>query len=286
MKSTKVLFSKFLQIKKQLFSSLILGTTSIYSLYKTYNSKANLSRNILTTSKNQPTYNEIIDTQEIMSKYPNLTVLNSKAVENLMGLIRDKEITREQFRQYSRRIIRFIVEETLALESDYEVIKETPLGYYRTKINRRKDDDYVAISILRSGNSMVDELLMIMPGISVGQILVQRDETTQEKKAIFYFEKLPDDLTDKKMLLLDPMLATGGSATAAIEILMKKGVKEENILFLNFVSCVEGIDVMTTRFPKMKIITSKVDPHLLPNKYIAPGLGDFGDRYYGTLRKD
>ena len=141
MKSTKVLFSKFLQIKKQLFSSLILGTTSIYSLYKTYNSKANLSRNILTTSKNQPTYNEIIDTQEIMSKYPNLTVLNSKAVENLMGLIRDKEITREQFRQYSRRIIRFIVEETLALESDYEVIKETPLGYYRTKINRRKDDD-------------------------------------------------------------------------------------------------------------------------------------------------
>jgi uracil phosphoribosyltransferase len=221
-----------------------------------------------------------------MLQYPNLTVLSSRAVENLMGLIRDKSISREQFRMYSRRIIRFIIEETLALECDIEVKKESPLGYYKTRVNRRRDDDYVAISILRSGNSMVDELLIIMPGINVGQILVQRDETTKEKKAIFYFEKLPDDLADKKMLLLDPMLATGGSATAAIEILLNKGVKEENILFLNFVSCVDGIDIMLKKFPKMKIITSKVDPYLLPNKYIAPGLGDFGDRYYGTLKKD
>ena len=287
MKSAKVLFSKLkpFSIKKQLFSCLLLGPTSIYFLLKTYNSKANLARTIVHSPTDLPTYYDVINHQEIMLKYPNLTVLTSKAVENLMGLIRDKNISREQFRLFSRRIIRFIIEETLALESKIEVTKESPLGYYKAKVNRRKDDDYVAISILRSGNSMVDELLIIMPGISVGQILVKRDETTKEKKAIFYFEKLPDDLSDKKMLLLDPMLATGSSATAAIEILLKKGVKEENIMFLNFVCCLEGIDILLKRFPKMKIITSKVDPYLLPNKYIAPGLGDFGDRYYGTVKK-
>lgn len=257
----------------------------MYFLYKLYQSKTNSATSFLKNSYNLPTYFDAINPNEVMSIYPNLTIITSNAVENLMGLIRDKEISRDQFRQYSRRIIRFIIEETLALECKIELTKESPLGYYKTKVNTTQDDDYVAISILRSGNSMVEELLMIMPGINVGQILVQRDETTKEKKAIFYFEKLPDDLSDKKMLLLDPMLATGSSATAAIEILLKKGVKEENIMFLNFVCCLEGIDILLKRFPKMKIITSKVDPYLLPNKYIAPGLGDFGDRYYGTVKK-
>jgi uracil phosphoribosyltransferase len=289
MRSAKILYSKLKQLnikmKKPFLTSFLLGSSSFYLLHKSFTSKINSARGqpIPTTL---PTYYEEVNPAEIMKKYPNLTVLSSKAVDHLMGLIRDKDISREQFRIYSRRIIRFIIEETLALECDLEVTKQTPLGYYKTKVNRHKEDDYVGISILRSGNSRVDELLIIMPGINIGSILVQRDETTKEKKAVFYFEKLPDNLTDKKMLLLDPMLATGGSASAAIDILLSKGVKEENILFLNFVSCVEGIEIMLNKYPKMKIITSKVDPFLLPNKYIAPGLGDFGDRYYGTLKKD
>jgi len=289
MKNARVFAGKFFlnnfKIKSSFLSTLFFGSSSIYFLYKSYCSKA-ISLHAEKNNLRIPEFYEIVDSTEIMNKYNNLTVLQSKAVKNLMGLIRDKDISREQFRMYSRRIIRFIIEETLALECDKDVIKQTPLGYYKTKINRRHDDDYVAISILRSGNSMVDELLSIMPGINVGNILIQRDENTSEKKAIFFFEKLPDKLIDKKVLLLDPMLATGGSASAAIEILKNKGVKEENIYFLNFVSCVEGIEIMLSKFPSIKIITSQVDPILLPNKYIAPGLGDFGDRYYGTLKKE
>lgn len=289
MRSARNLFNKFnpftLKLKSSFLTSFLLGTSSLYLLHKSIHSKAKLARG-QPSRTTLPTFSETVDSEALMKRFPNLTVLSSKAVENLMGLIRDKDITREQFRTYSRRIIRFIIEETLALECDQETTKESPLGYYKTKINTRKDEDYVGISILRSGNSMVEELLIIMPGINVGNILVQRDETTKEKKAVFYFEKLPDDLNNKKILLLDPMLATGGSASACIDILLNKGVKQENILFLNFVSCVEGIEIMFNKYPKMKIITSKVDPFLLPNKYIAPGLGDFGDRYYGTMKND
>ena len=289
MKNARVFAAKFFmnsfKSKTSFLSTFFFGYSSIYFLQKSYYSRA-ISLEDNTNSNKIAEFFEKVDSQEIMSKFNNLTVLSSKAVENLMGLIRDKEISIEQFRLYSRRIMRFIIEETLALECDKEVIKEAPLGYYKTRINRRHDNDYVAISILRSGNSMVDELLSIMPGINVGNILIQRDENTHEKKAIFYFEKLPDNLKDKRILLLDPMLATGGSASAAIEILKSKGVKEENIIFLNFVSCVEGIEIMFNKYPKMKIVTSQVDPLLLPNKYIGPGLGDFGDRYYGTMNKE
>jgi len=287
--SGKRIFSKVLNfgnLKKNFFKTSFFSATATLYLFKTYGTKSFAVNEIpVVTANEKVTYFEEVDPDKVMSLFPNLTVLKSNAVQNLMGLIRDKNISREQFRLYSRRIIRFIIEETLALEADHDTLKESPLGVYKTKVSRRNDDDYVAISILRSGNSMVEELLVIMPGINVGNILVQRDETTKEKHAIFYFEKLPDDLADKKILLLDPMLATGGSATASIEILKNKGVLEENILFLNFVSCVEGLDNMFKKYPKMKIITSKVDPYLLPNKYIAPGLGDFGDRYYGTLKK-
>jgi len=117
-----------------------------------------------------------------MSFYLNLTVLNSNAVENPIGLIRDKTISRDKFRHLARRIIRLIIEETLALESNFEVTNEGPLGYYNTYFNWRLDDDNIAVSIIRLGNSMLDELLKIMPGISICQILLQRNEKSNEKR--------------------------------------------------------------------------------------------------------
>jgi uracil phosphoribosyltransferase len=230
-----------------------------------------------------PEYFNLVNIPALHEKYPRLTVLQSKAVEFLMGQLRDKNIDTSEFRMLSRRIIRFIIEETLAGEANQVAIKQSPLGYYKCPVSHTKSSDYIGVSILRSGNSMLDELMHIMPDIGIGKILVQRDESSQEKKIIFFYEKIPKNSDGKKILLLDPMLATGGSALAAIGILLDKGIKEENIIFLNLVACEEGIHNIFKKFPKIKIITAKVDPELLPIKYIAPGIGDFGDRYYGTL---
>jgi len=230
-----------------------------------------------------PEFFQEVDKEKLMTQYPNLTILQGKSVDMLIGKIRDKTVEVGQFRILSRRIIRLIIEEALAVECDEEVIKESPLGYYKTKFSSRKNEDYIAVSILRSGNSMVDEIMQIMPNIYIGKILVQRDENTL--KPVFFFEKLQKHLEEKRVFLLDPMLGTGGSASAAIDILLKKGAKEENILFLNLVSCPEGLEVLFKKYPKIKIVTAKVDPLLLPNGYLAPGMGDFGDRFYGTVEE-
>lgn len=121
----------------------------------------------------------------------------------------------------------------------------------------------------------------ILPGASIGQILIQRNEETAIPS--HFYSKLPKDIGSKQILLVDPMLGTGGSASMAITILKKHGVKEENILFLNVIACEEGIAKLATDHSKVKIITSHVDPVLLKDKkYIVPGIGDFGDRYFGT----
>jgi len=201
----------------------------------------------------------------------------------LVGKLREKTINIDEFRIYSRRIIRLIIEEALAIEHNEFIIKESPLGYYRAPHNPRNSSDYIAISILRSGNSMVDEIIALIPDIPIGQILLQRDDTREDKRPIFFFEKIPKNIEEKKIILLDPMLGGGGSASVAIDILInKKGVKEENIIFLNLIGCPEGISVLFGKYPKIKIVSAKIDPLLLPIKYIAPGIGDFGDRFYGT----
>lgn len=116
--------------------------------------------------------------------------------------------------------------------------------------------------------------------IRIGKILIQRDEKTAEPK-LFYI-KLPAGITKRYVFLLDPMLATGGSACTAIKILKEHSVKEKRIIFLNLISCPEGIKKVMSQHPKIRIITAAIDSHLNKKFYIIPGLGDFGDRYFGT----
>jgi len=224
-----------------------------------------------------------LDKKALMEKNKNVTILNSRAADNLIGLLRDKSLSVEHFRFYSRRLIRLLVEESIAIESNEEIIKESPLGLYKTMKNSKSlVDDYIGVSILRSGNAMIEELIQLVPGIPIGKVLVQRDESREDKRTIFYFEKLPHNIQEKKIFILDPMLGTGGSMSATIEVLKTKGVKEENILFVNMIASLDGLNALITKYPKLRIITAEVDPILLPNKYIAPGMGDFGDRFYGT----
>ena len=128
---------------------------------------------------------------------------------------------------------------------------------------------------------MENALRQILPNVRIGKILIQRKEDGSAEAQLFY-TKVPQDIASRKVLLLDPMLATGGSAVCAIHELMKMGVPEERITFLNMVAVPEGIREVLTHYPKVRIISCALDDSLNDQKYILPGLGDFGDRYFGT----
>eukprot|EP01102_Stenamoeba_stenopodia_P009038 TRINITY_DN264_c0_g1_i1.p1 TRINITY_DN264_c0_g1~~TRINITY_DN264_c0_g1_i1.p1 ORF type:complete len:131 (-),score=40.16 TRINITY_DN264_c0_g1_i1:86-478(-) len=130
---------------------------------------------------------------------------------------------------------------------------------------------------------MENGLREVLKDVKIGKILIQRDEQTAAPT--LYFSKLPTDIAERYVLLLDPMLATGGSCIKAIEVLMENGVLEERIIFVNLIAAPEGVIALTKRFPNIKIITTALDEKLNSLKYIIPGIGDFGDLYYGTTHK-
>ena len=135
-----------------------------------------------------------------------------------------------------------------------------------------------AVSILRAGDSMAQSVREVAQKVKIGKILIQRDEETA-KPALFYY-KLPKDIKERYVLLLDPCLATGGSAAKAIEVLESFGVPQKKILYVNLLAAPEGIVHISRKFPEMRIVTSAIDEKLNEKKYIIPGIGDFGDRYF------
>ncbi|EIW71641.1 hypothetical protein TREMEDRAFT_67876 [Tremella mesenterica DSM 1558] len=166
-------------------------------------------------------------------------------------------IRNEKTQSTSDRIIRLLVEEGLNHLPVIPRTVRTPVG---------KEYDGVAFQGRICGVSIMRE------------ILIQRDEETAQAK--LFYAKLPEDIADRYCLLLDPMLATGGSCIKAIEVLLSHGVQEERIIFLNLIASPQGVNNVCSRFPKLRIITAWVDEGLDANAYIVPGLGDFGDRYF------
>lgn len=134
------------------------------------------------------------------------------------------------------------------------------------------------VSIIRAGESMEQGLRDCCRSVRLGKILIQRDEETATPK--LFYVKLPEDIKERYVLLLDPLLATGGSAGMAVDVLVEKGVKPEKIIFLNVLASPEGIQLFQEKYPAVKIITGMVDQCLNDKKYVVPGIGDFGDRYY------
>lgn len=140
------------------------------------------------------------------------------------------------------------------------------------------------VSVVRSGDSLVEVVREIEPSCKVGKILIQRDENSIEKYPILIYQKLPMDIRNMYVLLCDPMLATGGSAIKALDVLCKEHhVDPKKIVFANLVSCPEGLLAMANTYPDVTIVTVKIDDCLNNDKYIVPGLGDFGDRYFNTM---
>lgn len=221
--------------------------------------------------------------QTLLSKYPTtLHLVQSKAIEILLGKIRDKATPMHLFRSYNSRLITILLEEAIATTYTKQITKESVCGKYEALERDTAEEDYIGVCILRSANAMLTEYMKLFPTSPIWNILIQRVEESEDKHPLFIYEKHPVVIEGKKIILMDPMLASGGSCIKAIEILINNKIKEEDILFVNLISTPDGIEAVLNKFPKINIVTAKIDPVLLQNKYISPGLGDFGDRFYGT----
>ncbi len=205
-----------------------------------------------------------------------VTVVNHPMVQHKLTILRDKRTGSKEFRELVKEIGMLMVYETtrdLPLE---EIEIDTPIGKTKSKVLAGKKLGIVPI--LRAGLGMVDGILQLIPAAKVGHVGLYRDPETL--KPVEYYCKLPQDLEERDFLLVDPMLATGGSASAALELLKEKGVKSIKLICL--VGCPEGIEEVQKNHPDIDIYLASIDEKLNDHGYIVPGLGDAGDRIFGT----
>jgi uracil phosphoribosyltransferase len=209
---------------------------------------------------------------------PKAEVLSSPAITMLFTVIRDKTTSQVDFVRAADRLMNILVEEGLGRMAT-ETTVTTPCGEFKGLLPP-VGANICAVDIVRSGCILLESFRSKLPDIKTAKILIQRDEETAEPK--LFYSKLPAGMDKLKVVLCDPMLATGGSALMAIQVLKEAGVKEEDIFFWNVLSCPEGLKALAEKAPGVKVLTTGMDPQLNSKKYIVPGLGDFGDRYYGT----
>jgi len=197
-------------------------------------------------------------------------------VHDALRTLRDAGTPPADFRREAARIsLLLAAEATRDLPSEDAPIL-TPLG---RAYARRVTTDITVVPVLRAGLGMLDAVLALFPRARVGHIGLQRDEATAV--ASKYYTKLPPDIAASRVLVIDPMLATGGSAVAALELLRQAGAR--SITLICIVAAPEGVEAVTRAHPDVDIYTPAVDTGLNQQKFIVPGLGDFGDRLYGTL---
>jgi uracil phosphoribosyltransferase len=196
-------------------------------------------------------------------------------VQDILLELRDVRTPPERFRQLAGRISVFLAAEALRELPTTDATVETPLGPAR---GRRCNADVVLAPVLRAGLGMLPGMLELVPGARVGHIGLQRDERTAA--ASQYYAKLPPNIEASYVLMIDPMLATGGSAVAALDMLTRAGAR--HIRLVCIVAAPEGIAAVEKAYPGVAIFTPVIDERLNDHKFIVPGLGDFGDRLYGT----
>ncbi len=208
--------------------------------------------------------------------YEHLTVVKHPLVQHKLTLMREKTTSTAVFRQLLREISQLLA---------YEVTRELPMTTKRIETPLTEMDAPVLagkkmalVSILRAGNGLLDGVLELIPSARVGFVGLYRDEKTL--KPVQYYFKAPDGLADRLVIAVDPMLATGNSSAAAIDLLKGQGAK--NIRFLCLLAAPEGVERMKQAHPDVPIITAALDERLNELGYIVPGLGDAGDRMFGT----
>ena len=205
-----------------------------------------------------------------------LHLVDHPLVHDCLAELRDRHTQPERFRAITNRISVLLGAEALRdVPSEHGVV-DTPLG---PAPSRRVRADIVIAPVLRAGLGMLTGMMELVPNARVGHLGLQRDERTAV--ASQYYAKLPPDIQDSYVLLIDPMLATGGSAVAALDVLSRAGAKHMRLVCI--VAAPEGVAAVERAYPSVPIFTPVVDRELNDHKYIVPGLGDFGDRLFGTV---
>ncbi len=205
-----------------------------------------------------------------------IAIMDHPLIKHKISMIRDKNTGAKEFRELVNEIAMLMTyEATRDLQLEEKEI-ETPVAKMKAKVLSGKK--LGVVPILRAGLGMVDGILKLVPVAKVGHIGLYRDPETLEP--VEYYCKLPNDIADREILLVDPMLATGGSAVAAIKFLKEKGAK--NIKFLCIIASQKGLDTLAQACPDIDIFAGAVDEKLNDHAYIVPGLGDAGDRLFGT----
>ena len=209
-------------------------------------------------------------------RFPRLHIVDHPLVQHKLSIMRQKETSTNVFRQLLREI---------TVLMGYELTRDLPLTHRRIETPlcsmqapSLAGKKQVIIPVLRAGLGMCDGLLELMPSARVGHIGMYRDEN---KQPVEYLVRLPD-LTDRLFIICDPMLATGNSAVHAVDVLKKRGVSGDSMKFLALVSAPEGVQVLQDHHPDVEVFVASLDQQLNEHAYIVPGLGDAGDRLFGT----
>ncbi|MBQ6389807.1 MAG: uracil phosphoribosyltransferase [Mogibacterium sp.] len=205
-----------------------------------------------------------------------IMVFDHPLIQHKVSMMRDKNTTSKEFRDLAREVAMLMAFEVTRDLPTMEVDIETPIC--PTTVKMLKGLDVAIVPILRAGLGFVDGMLEIIPNAKVGHVGLYRDPETHEP--VEYYCKLPEDIDKRKVIIVDPMLATGGSAIAAVDFVKKRGAKDISLMFL--IAAPEGIEALTKAHPDVDIYIAAKDAHLNENAYIVPGLGDAGDRIFGT----
>lgn len=206
----------------------------------------------------------------------NIHVIDHPLVQHKLSLMRNKEASTNSFRRLLNELAMLMAYEVTRDVPTHEVEIETPLE--KTKARVIDGKKLVFVSILRAGTGILDGMLSVVPGARVGHIGLYRDPKTLT--AVEYYFKMPHDMEARDVIVVDPMLATGNSAIAAVERL--KELRPRSIKFVCLLTCPEGVKAMNQAHPDVPIYTAAIDRQLNDHGYILPGLGDAGDRMFGT----
>ena len=203
------------------------------------------------------------------------TLVEHPCVQHKLAIIRAADTGHKRFRELATEITKFVCYEALKNVRTREVTVETPVA---SASCRKIDTDLVVIPILRAGVGMLEGILELVPTARVGFVGLYRDEET--KQPVTYYERFPPQIRGGTCIVIDPRVATGGSTVAALDLLKSSGA--EDIVVICIVTCPEGIEIVESAHPDVKIYAAAIDEKLNEKKYIVPGLGDAGDRLFGT----
>ena len=211
-----------------------------------------------------------------MNNYPNVHILDHPLIRHKVAIIRDKNTSTKQFREVIGEIATLMAFEAFKEVPTQKIVVETPLETVEQTVV--KENSIAVVPILRAGLGMVDGILSLFPAAKVGHIGLYRDPETHEPHE--YYCKLPEPIDQRTIVVLDPMLATGGSGSEAVDFIKQHGGK--HIKFMCIIAAPEGLERLRKAHPDIQIYVGHLDRCLNENAYICPGLGDAGDRIFGT----